>query len=173
MDRAQLKYRIVGALVLVSLALIVVPLLLDLGPREVAEPVRLSFPEHPVIAGESPALPHGESGSTEWQQTPPPTLVEQVRESLDEDEAGPPEVPQGVEAWVVQAASFESAASAQELLGRLREADFPAFIETGRAGGKDIHRVRIGPVFTADAAAQIRERLGSRFKLDGLVMKFP
>lgn len=173
MDRAQLKYRIVGALVLVSLALIAVPLLLDLGPREAAEPVRLSFPEHPVIAGQSPPLPHGESDSADWQETPPPALVEQVRESLGEDEAGPPEVPQGVDAWVVQAASFESAASAQELLGRLKAADFPAFIETGRAGGKDTHRVRIGPVFAADEAAQLKQRLGSRFKLDGLVMKFP
>ena len=173
MDRAQLKYRIVGALVLISLALIIVPLLLDRGPREVAEPVRLSFPEHPVIAGESPALPHGETGSTEWQETPPAAIVEQVRESLGDEVADPPEVPQGVDAWIVQAASFESEASAQDLLGRLRNADFPVFIETGRAGGKDIHRVRIGPVFAADEAAQFRERLGSQFKLDGLVMKFP
>src|SRR5690606_10281251 len=61
--------------------------------------------------------------------------------------------------WWVQAGSFESRANAQGLAQKLREAGFATAVSEVRANGKDLYRVRAGPVVDRESARALQARL--------------
>lgn len=69
-------------------------------------------------------------------------------------------------AWAVQVGAFAQAATATQLVTRLRSAGYPAFVE--RRG--DSHAVRVGPFVRRTEAETQKQRLKSSHQLDGLIV---
>ncbi|MCP5339564.1 MAG: SPOR domain-containing protein [Sinobacteraceae bacterium] len=61
--------------------------------------------------------------------------------------------------FAVQVGSFASRASADRLAADLRRRQFQAFVEPVRSGGRQLYRVRVGPVEDREAAQALVVRL--------------
>jgi len=62
--------------------------------------------------------------------------------------------------YLLQAGTFNSAAEAESLKAQIALLGLQARIEPGTAGGKPVHRVRLGPYANADELTAIQQRLG-------------
>ncbi len=172
MMNQQFKERIIGAIVLVSFAVVFVPMYLD-GPD-------------PVAAGsDDPGVRQTASASIQVLSIP---LAEPKEVAIDEiaaamssptaqsvilpEPAAEPQRKTGVQAegtaslqsgWAVQVGSFGSEANAELLASQLSEQGYPAFVARGRIDGRNMHRVRVGP----EADRSRAEALASRLRRDG------
>ncbi|WP_372874270.1 SPOR domain-containing protein [Pseudomonas sp.] len=191
-----LKQRIVGALVLLALAVIFLPMLLS--RQDELQPVRVDAPAMP----RTPAMPQIE---VQPVSVPEPVIVAEPQ-SLPEElqaiaEAPPtlevvpapaPEEPEPVVAapapdsaptqapvsrldanslpisWSVQLASLSSRAGAQTLQKTLRSQGYNAYIR--HVDG--MNRVFVGPVIERAEANRLREQLNRQHKLSGFVVRF-
>lgn len=179
MDRA-LKERIIGAIVLVAIAVLVVPIFLD-GPSGDS-----------FIVSESVTLP-GQNDQEMKQQTivlerdrtePVPVAVRQEEEpqpvSVPVAEKTPPapkprpepvkvETPSPAAAetesatgmWAVQLGSFSSQENAERLAADLRKQGYAAFLSQLNKDSSSLHRVRVGPQKDRESAESVAARLGS------------
>ena len=185
----KLKQRLVGAVVLISLGVIFIPIILE-GPDDEWSPVTQGMPEPPKIdyrAEIEVPLPDTEPLV---QQTP--TIVEPVAEQAAAPQATPrervpepqpevevpepkPTVPAAdisPEAWVIQVGSFSLQPNASGLRDRLRRAGYSAFLqEVKTASGATTYRVLIGPLEDRSAAERLQTRLAAEQKIKGLVVQ--
>jgi cell division septation protein DedD len=76
-----------------------------------------------------------------------------------EQPAAPAVVPAGK--WWVQVGSFESGDNAQRLAKKLRAAGYTIDVSRSRTKGKDLYRVRAGPVTDRAAASLLQDRLAT------------
>lgn len=194
MDKSQLKQRLVGAIVLVALGVIFIPIILDRDD------------EFAISGSNIPARPEALQQLAE--RTPPPTAPLPASPQLEAepvDELSPvPAVSQTPEkepaatekaekvatpvpdeksatqsensrAWVVQVASFAERDKALKLRDRLRKAKYPTFVESVSAkSGSTLYRVRVGPVVQRNHADGWKKKIAKDFKLsDALVMAHP
>lgn len=193
-----MKQRLVGAVILVSLAVIFIPMLLD-GEQEGGMPMFGSnVPDNPDYRFEpleiplEPVEPIPEE-KPRLIDKPEPSEAESVTEEKPTDEpeetpappakeASPDEAPAPVTTeaepqtegrqvgWVVQVGSFSSSQNALALRDKLRNKGFTAFVEKLKTDGKIIYRVRIGPELKRkDAEAQL-DRLQRQMQMKGIVM---
>lgn len=189
----QIKQRLVGAVVLVSLAVIFIPMLLDGGddssmprfgsnipeqPQLDFEPLEIplqpveSAPDRPRIIDKAEAPPpetEPEPPKSAEPVKPPPTLTAKEEpvspgKSADSDEPV---------TWVVQVGSFGQSDNALALRDRLRKNGFTAFVEKYRDGGKTSYRVRVGPELKRSTAERHLEQLQEKLQLKGIIMGHP
>ena len=177
MDRA-LKERVIGAIVLVVVAVLIVPVFLD-GTANDAE-----------IVSEVVTLP-GQNDQQRMTQTvvlnrdraePVPTSEPGVARAKSKPEAaaGKPaaaatkavtlavsaatERPVAIESstgmWAVQLGSFQNQENAERLAADLRKQGFAAFLSQLDTGSGALHRVRIGPQKDRDGAESVAAKLG-------------
>ncbi len=177
----RLKHRLVGAAVLLALAVIFLPFLLDGSGLEQAEvgemPPPPASPEPLSLTVEAPSPKQRAA-----MEAPPTTVVEPAPEAgeppgpevaereirVAEDEAGE----EGEAApWVVQAGSFGKQGNALELRDRLRESGLSAFVEATGEGEGRLYRVRIGPWLDRGEAESVVETLADEHGLEGLVIR--
>ncbi|MGN2623949.1 SPOR domain-containing protein [Stutzerimonas balearica] len=191
LDRG-LKQRMVGALVLVALAVIFLPMLLsskderrpvevDAPPMpaptaqiDVAEPQPGSVPEGFEIVeddalessnGEAPAI------TAPGPATPPTASAEPT---APEAKPEPEPEPKRLDAanlpvsWSVQLASLSNRQSAEALQARLRAQGYNAYVRTVDG----MNRVFVGPLIERDEANKLRDQLHRQQKLDGFVVRF-
>lgn len=175
------KQRLVGAIVLVALAVIFIPMLLDGGqPSELAAS-RSNIPPRPGFHFEPLDLPppapeplEPRAAVVEEAEVPPVALgpvAEEVRAEPTEAVEAPSTA---VEAWAVQVGSFSSEKNALALRDKLRSAGFAAFVEQVTNAGQPVFRVRIGPEATRSRAESLKARVTKAFdKLPALVMNHP
>lgn len=193
LDRG-LKQRIVGALVLVALAVIFLPMLLtredelrhvrveappmpsmpalpDIRTTPVAVPDPL--PDEPVPAAPSApigSLPLPEPAASDQRQAVP----KPVTPSADPVPAARKAPEARLDAnnlpvtWSVQLASLSNRANALALQKTLREQGYNAYVRTFE--GKN--RVFVGPVIERAEATRLRDQLRRQHKLDGIVVRF-
>lgn len=191
----QLKQRLVGAAVLVLLAVIFVPMILD---RPAEPEVRI---EHPQL----PARSEAEFNSRIVPLSQPQTsLVEAERKRQAAAERKPAESsapiaaagkapvtkekiapspppepakaqpPEGAPtAWAIQLGSFSSAKNAIALRDSLKKKGYVAFIETVRVDGKEITRVFVGPELARERAGELVKKLQAETELKGMVVQYP
>jgi DedD protein len=173
-----LKRRLVGAFVLVSLAVIFLPMLLEeqspevhiggsnippppatlqgadfqssVTPLAAAEPLIPSL----VVAGETPAGVASGAGEPSF-----PSGSEAVRT--------------GLTAWVVQVASLASQANAEKLAADLRGKGHSTFLEPIRTDGRTLFRVRVGPEADRSRADRVLEDIRHQFGIQGQVVRYP
>ncbi|MDT8385902.1 MAG: SPOR domain-containing protein [Thiogranum sp.] len=187
-----LKQRLVGAVVLVALGVIFIPMLLE-GPdrNQVPELEALpelfdAGPEQPLESFQATDGVRDEPQVSVLGDTPPPdsssdsTPAEAgpVIEPLPELPVAEPPVEQAAEPgplgnWVVQAASFSDQEKAIALRDKLRAADFVTQVEKVRVEGKSFYRVRVGPYLERAEAEQNQKRLDEKFKLSARVLSYP
>ena len=170
---SQLKQRLIGAAVLVALAVIFLPMLVKgPAPDSGVSDVSLKVPDAPQGEYETRDLPlvvpdrAPEGGVTGMQ--PAADADGQALPTVDTTTTGPADaaaredggsttgemLPPTVAGgdYAVHFAAYDSSVDADTVVSRLRGAQLPAYREASGAGGKQTWRVRIGPYGTrADA----------------------
>lgn len=157
---SSLKQRLVGATVLVALAVIFLPMLVK-GPA----------PDSGVsdVSLDIPAEPKGDSATTTVDlpltpvaNAPQGGVVGMPAEAQDDGAAPAESTPSAAAAagdYVVSFGSYATAADAAQVIAALRKAGLSAFSEAIKINGGDAQRVRIGPF--ADRAIAESARLAA------------
>ena len=165
------KQRIIGAIVLVALAVIFLPMLIKgPAPDSGVSDVPLAVPAAPDAAFETRELPLVAPGATPQGgavgmqpgaapvDAPPATVSEAV--PLGADAAANPGMQPAATAagkFAVNFGAYASTADADVVIARLRQSSLPAFREATTINGRAAHRVRVGPY--ADRAEAEAARL--------------
>ena len=190
-----LKQRMVGALVLLALAIIFLPMLLsredesqrvqvdapvmpaepetsevELQPVAVPEPQLL--PDEPIGADATLGLEPSESIVAEQPAAPVAPVTPAV---TPKPEVKPPEPARSkLDAnslpisWSVQLASLSSSDGAQKLQKTLRSQGYNAYIRSFDG----MNRVFVGPLIERAEADRLRDQLNRQHKLNGFVVRF-
>jgi len=199
----RLKERLIGAAVLVLLAVIFIPMILDDSSQTESAITRTNIPAKPddayftsrivpleeatknVIAVEAEAAEVITAGQTtpekelaqqkQIQQAP---AVEQVAEPDTQQFLSKPATLRktdgvGLTAWVVQLGSFSSEANANALNKKLRKAGYTAFVEPLKQKSGVIYRVRVGPELLRSNALALQKKLKKTTNMDGIVVHYP
>lgn len=174
-QRPNLYHRLVGALVLIALAVILVPMVLDFSSDQIHLSSRDNIPEKPqgyrieevpLIAAGDTAVPAAATDSIEASQGQA-AIPGSTAGAADKSAVGKPS------AWVVQVGSFSSQENARVLRDQLRAKGYKAvFMDRDMIAGKPVLRVRIGPELERTRSEQVREKLAREMKLDGVVVSY-
>lgn len=183
------KHRIIGAVIVVALAVILLPLILsqrgtpaDIGsprigiaaadgnkvaitqvtPSRSAEPVKPKVAPAP-IAAPAPAAP------------PPPATVSAKAASVPAkpptaDNSKPANIAVG---WVVQVGTFANTANANRLEQKLRAEGQPVRVEQIKIDTGKAVRLRVGPFDDRTAALKAQERIQRDVGIKGVVLAYP
>jgi DedD protein len=189
----QSKERLLGGLLLLAIAAIFLPMLLD-GDGVRQGRLQAVLPPAPIIASiehyQPQYQPHLDSEELA-DPLPPPALTlnppplplvptEDAPASEDSAAVEPPTVSrigaespvldqQGVPAgWTLQLASFKERGNAEALQLNLHKRGYQAYI---RDKG-DISKVFVGPDLQKSVVDSLKDELKKEFKLDGLVLRF-
>jgi DedD protein len=191
----QIKQRLVGAVVLVSLAVIFIPMLLDGGnnssmprfgsnvphqpeldfePLEIPlQPIEPIPEERPRVIhkAEEPQAPAAEAEQAKEAEAPKPAETVQAKPAVSSEQK--PATQQAPIAWVVQVGSFGQSDNAMALRDKLRQNGFTAFVEKYRDNGKTSYRVRVGPELKRETAEKRLAQLKQKLQLKGIIMGHP
>ena len=178
-----LRQRLVGALVLVALAAILLPIILDGAGRRDQEADSPVIPPEPPFthAIELPAVESSSSGPASIHEAPArrEAVAVPLLEPLPKAPVASPESPDtsiprpAALAWVVQIGSFSEAANAVAESERLRAAGYSSFVEPYTVEGRDFFRVKIGPESRRQDAEALAARLAEQEKIKGIVVTHP
>ncbi len=191
----SLKQRLAGAVVIIALGVIFIPLLLDGAGMEEYRRLKMNMPERPeyefpVVVPEKPMPPAPERTAKapegEHIQAPARTRTRagsstprsggRARATATPPAPKPKATPKPARhikpAFVVQLASFEKRDNARALVDRLRKAGFESFIETHRLDGRRMYRVKVGPMLRREDANKVLARLERKFRLKGTIQNW-
>ncbi len=190
----HLKERLVGAAVLVIIAVIFIPMLLT-GPIDNDSIANSNIPDRPTEKFNAkliplteltkPALPDEldvpakeEQTSAEITQNSDSTGSAEViletkipNKTQQKNTAKDKQV--GLTAWVVQLGSFSSKVNADKLNLTLRKSGFPAFVEPLKQEDEIVYRVRVGPELLRSDADALLKKIKENTNLDGIVLNYP
>lgn len=181
---SRLKQRMVGALVLLTLAVIFLPMLLsrqnDLRQVSVEPPPMPRTPAPPKMEvvpapvpqplPEEPVPPAPAAPAEPTAAAPPPAGPAAAPSSA----ASPGSAGSRLDAnalpvsWSVQLASLSSRSGAENLQKTLRSQGYNAYIRSVDG----MHRVFVGPVIERTEADRLRDQLNRQQKLDGFVVRY-
>jgi len=188
-----LKQRLVGAIVLVALGVIFVPMLLE-GPNRTLVPKMEALPEledHAISAPlESFPAPNAipdEPDTSVILADPQPAAVSEAPVEPAELEPEPAQLVTEPEpepenrltkseplgSWVVQMGSFSNEQNALRRRDKLRKNGFVAQVEKATIDGKPRFRVRVGPFLERADAEQSRKQIQDKLALKGRVFSYP
>jgi len=186
------KQRIVGTFVLLTLALIFLPIVFDgKGSYEPAMTSRIPDPpqvailpepvqSRPVIIAETGREAELTTPGEEAASAEDPPEAEAAPESVAVTTSEPVfsrDVPQldsaGLpQAWVVQLASFADVDNARNLLVRLQGAGYKAYIRSVVGDQGERNRVLVGPWVVRARADETQTQLQRQFQLAGMVVSY-
>ena len=164
----KLKERLIGVIVLVSLAVIFIPLFLT-------EPVNLVLEDKKNSSSSedsefvSKLKPVDEANQDlDIKNVEYGTVTEQIPETvtLRENEVGQMN-------WIVQIGSFSNKENAEKLNLKAKSAGFRSFINPIMQNNRIMHQVCLGPEYDEVDANKLREEIKDKMKLDGIVKKYP
>lgn len=196
----MLKQRLIGAIVIIALAVIFIPMILE-GPDDELSPRTQDMPPPPTIdyqtevelaVPEEAAEPSASLADTttgqEVSAIPEPSMSQPEADSMENEapakpaepavaKATPPATPSRTESsisrggWILQVGSFSQQANALGLRDRLKKSGYQASVKDVKAAGGMIHRVMVGPVSDRPAAEKLRNKLASEQKLTAMVLE--
>ena len=196
----QLKQRLVGAVVLVSLAVIFIPVILE-GPGDEWTPRNQNIPQPPPLdfrtSMELP-MPETEGATAAGPVAASPDRTQAVPVMADDADTGPgpvlipaapePAAPPEAEApvtrkppaatapadgWYAQVGSFSQPGNATGLRERLTKAGYPAHLQQTDIGKGSNYRVLVGPEKGRGNAEKLLEQLARELQLKGIVIELP
>jgi DedD protein len=176
MEKA-LKERIIGAIVLVAVVVLVVPVFLD-GPPAESEMIseRVPMPGQGEQSNQTVVLDRDREDPVPAQivETPDRPIVDTPTQDKAVAKQTPPQsepertTPTPVQSagsatgmWAVQLGSFASQENAEKLAADLRKQGFAAFLSQVSTSSGQLHRVRVGPQKDREAADAMAARLQS------------
>ncbi len=159
----RLRERLIGALVLVTLVVLLVPAVLtgrapvreaapepeSAGLEIVLDATPAPALEQPVPEPELPAAP--EPASTPAESPAVPASLAAAPAAVAPAGAPP--------AFAVQLGAFKTRDRADQWVSELREQGYSAFVFEYRAGGQILYRVRVGPESDRSRAQALADRL--------------
>ncbi len=157
----RLKNRLVGAVVLVALAVVFLPEWLRPVAQPPAPAVDLTLPPPPAQTYQPKSSAFEPSGEQAGLAEPPPQVPVQDAP------------PASLRGWVVQVGSFSNQANAYRLSDQLRQGGYAAFVEAVTVNDRTLHRVRVGPELSKSAAENQRQAIASAFQIEGRLMAYP
>jgi len=166
MDRA-LQERVTGAIVLVVMAVLIVPVFLD-GPADEAETVSTAV----TLPGQNAQQPATQKIVLNRERSEP-VPARAATPAPAGDEAARPKSRPAIEPsadtgattksltgmWAVQMGSFSSQENAERLAELLRKQGYAAFLSQHETGTGAQHRVRIGPQKDRESAVSVAAQL--------------
>jgi len=179
-----LQQRLLGILVLVALASVLLPLLLDfrngyevdtdarIPPPPDIRPAPLPQLDPPPDSAPAPAAPAADAAPQPPFQLPDAEAREEVVEPAQLpaepglDQRGLPG------AWVLQLGAFQQEKNALELRDRLLAGGHRAFVQRSGAGEPIAYRVFVGPKLTRDQLVAEQRELERKFRVKPLVVPF-
>lgn len=190
----RLKERLIGAAVLVMLAVIFIPMILDDTSQTDTAITQSNIPvrsddefnsrivqisgtsesdsqKGPGISQENYAREIASEAVARVSTRPVEKEIDQQEKSAQDSIAKIEDV--GLTAWVVQLGSFSNEKNANTLNDELRKAGFPSFVEPRKQGTKVIYRVRVGPELLRSDAQVLKDQLENRMKMDGIILAYP
>ncbi|MGD8483436.1 MAG: SPOR domain-containing protein [Thioalkalispiraceae bacterium] len=193
MDENRIKQRIIGAIVLVSLAVIFIPMILS-GGREQSMPLFgspvpskpdnitdikvLEFenkpaPPEPRKVIRSPVDEHTRADDLPVEAPVKETQHPQKNSALKTQKAPAVTQDEAAKAWAVQVGSFTQSSNALKLKEQLIKKGYPAFVEQLVMHNKTTYRVRVGPEVRRDDAIQLQKQIEQKMNIKGLVVSHP
>lgn len=183
------KHRIIGAIVIVVLAVIFIPMILSnrhsavqrpdlqpLAPNESAtEPDKVAVTKlTPLEHVAEPKQPAPEIAPEQDAPSPAPPVV---KSSEVEAAAAPTKARAADKAandgWVVQVGTFSSSANAARLEKKLRAAGQPLLVERITLEGHKAVRLRVGPFHEHAAALKAQAHIHKEVGVKGVVLAYP
>ena len=169
------RRRLVGAIALVLLAVIVLPMVFDSEPGQGVPPVSVRIPSEDTSF--SPAVPSKPRATapTPQSKAQPPEEKEKPAATTKQPSAAPPRAAGAERAraeaalanveYIVPVAALASREKVKELTDRLAAAKVPYYTEPIATAGGPVTRVRAGPFVSREAAER------ALLKLKGLGLK--
>ncbi|CAA0107397.1 Cell division protein DedD [BD1-7 clade bacterium] len=194
-DHESLKYRVVGALVvIVSLALAWSILLEhdvqrehDWAKSDIPEPMQIERFDVPDVEPIEDIKPSVLTKVTVPETAKSPTDATQKTSKTSLSESAPKSKPKPVvpekdftqlnaqglpEAWVLQVGSFKARENAIALQSKLRKDDLPAYVKAFKLNDGVKYRVLVGPKIDKKKAKRIAEQIRQKHKLKPMIMMF-
>ena len=164
----KLKERLIGVIVLVSLAVIFIPLFLT-------EPVNLiqedkknssSSEDSEFVSKLKPV--DNANQDLDIKNVEYGAVTEQIPETvtLRENEVGQMN-------WIVQIGSFSNKENAEKLNLKAKSAGFRSFINPIMQNNRIMHQVCLGPEYDEVDANKLLEKIKNKMELDGIIKKYP
>ena len=176
----RFKQRLIGAIVLVALAIIFVPMLLSGPVQQTRVDIELDMPDAPVQE-DVPMLPDADlledpepdeaitrapAAEAEPEPEPDEPLPEAAPEPEPSDEAATAD-----SAFFVQVGAFGSDENAERLAGRLRDDGFAMRVLEESGAGQVSHRVQAGPYDSRAEAEAQAQALADQHELPGFIIE--
>lgn len=199
-NAVNIKQRFIGAIVLVSLGVIIIPLLLNGGPdinkpfldETIPEmPSRLTkvlpdVPQAATMPAAKKIISHPETGlsnekqvaenTTETVKSTKKTAAENntaTRTNTHYKKASKPDNAKINMAYTLQIASFSQKSNAFTLQAKLRKQKFKAYIESITTTKGRVYRLRVGPYLKFEQLEKIQKQIEKQFKLnDTVIVKY-
>lgn len=178
----RFKQRLIGAVVLVALAVIFLPMLLS-GPAERTRvDIELAIPDAPT-APPTPNLPDAdmldepEPGQALESQPAPvepealPEAAAPAQANSPEDAAPLPQTTSDAGGFFVQVGAFGSNENAQRLAQRLRDDEFSVVVRDETVDEQTRHIVWVGPEASRQSAERVAQRLADQHELSGFIVE--
>lgn len=190
----HLKQRLVGALVLVALAAVFLPMVFE-APKKILldrhsqvsqpppfkkfqlvepalrKPVAVQTTEkNDVLASAKPVEKVESAESSKSSKSKPKTTAKKNTTNQYEN---PSLDAQGLPvAWVIQVASFAKKENAEKLKSELRAKSYSAYTKSIDTPQGPAVRVFVGPKLEKKKAAAVKQRLDREFKLNTMIVRF-
>lgn len=169
MDRAALVQRVVGAVVLVSLAVIFLPMLLQSGDEK-AEAPGSHIPPVPEQVS-TLVFKRDERGTFQPAPSNASEPASQTAEPLASNPTPSLSAPGPGDAWMVQLGSFTNETAATALREKLRAKHYPTYVERTQEGAVESWRVKVGPELSQATAQALKTRLEKETGLKAMLVK--
>ncbi|MHB8622867.1 MAG: SPOR domain-containing protein [Sulfuricaulis sp.] len=187
------KHRIVGAIIIVAIMVIVVPMILnerqptseavkDIGEKSVGgETSSTKIVVAPMAGEESQAKPAAESAVE--VVAPAPIVASapkpETKPAAPVEKSSPVKKPKAVpiekiaKGWIVQVGTFSNTDNAVRLRAKLKSHGHAVRTEMVRVAGKKAMRLRVGPFHDKEYAVKAQTQIRQETGVSGAVLTYP
>ncbi len=169
----SLQQRLIGAILLVALGVIFIPVLLDGSGFKSRHSRSIEMPPEP----EYPPLSEIKLKPVEPAEvTKKPVkdkLVIVASQTAKTKPEKKTELNKSLKAFALQVSTVKVKDNAYKLRDKLRKAGYTAYVETYHKGGQPVYRVRIGPELDRARLEKMKQRIKQEQGLDGFIVNHP
>ncbi|MDH5436147.1 MAG: SPOR domain-containing protein [Gammaproteobacteria bacterium] len=174
----QLKQRLIGAVVLILLAVIFIPDILDerlpAGSDEHVTKIEIKPDAPKTFSSEIIPLDGSKNKALIKEQAPVSSVKPLDRPSEPVPVAKKTEPPKtGLVSWTIQVAILSNEAGAAALVKKLKQKGFSAIYEKIYGSSGTRYRVRVEPVFDYEESKQLKQKIDRETGLNGLIVRYP
>ena len=152
MDR-KLRKRIIGAIVLAAILVILVPEWLDGAGHKSRYSQNVEIPEKPEFKPIAGFMESPDSEAT-------------INKRIKSEESS-------IHAWALQLGSFSKEANAEAMRDKLRAKGYASYVDVLKKPNRTTYRVRIGPELDKQQLEKIKDELGKKEKMKGMLVQHP